>query len=210
MRASSHPVLLVATLFASGTCGVAQAQSPRESGGFAGVKAGINYERAEDGLSGTAVAGGVLGGFRFGRAWAAEVELWVPQSVRDSTDAEHRDVLVSVNLIRAFGTQRRRPYVLAGLGVGRTENVFTTCTDNVAVPPSLATSARIPTIVDCSGPDARERRVEHVSNATTYIIVGAGLEVPVWRMFRLTPELRAHVALGSVTLRPALGLTVDF
>jgi hypothetical protein len=34
--------------------------------------------------------------------------------------------------------------------------------------------------------------------------------VPLWRRLRLVPEIRVHVALTSVIVRPAVGVSVSF
>jgi hypothetical protein len=185
------------------------AQAAPDSQGFVGVKAGMNYEQAEDALTGTVAAGGLFGGFRIGREWAVELELWVPSSIRDSAgDATHRDILMSVSAVRILGAEGARPYLVAGLSLARTQNEFTTClADRSAAPLS---GPPVPTIVDCSEPDVRERRREQFNGTATYVVGGLGLDVPLGRRLRLVPEIRVHVALTSVIVRPAVGVMVRF
>jgi hypothetical protein len=98
MTALHLPKRLAMTLLALALCNSVAAQTAPDSQGFAGVKAGMNYEQAEDALAGTVPAGGLFGGIRFGRDWALDVELWVPSSIRDAAgDPTHRDILVSVS-----------------------------------------------------------------------------------------------------------------
>jgi hypothetical protein len=209
MTALHLPKQLAMTLLALALCNSVAAQTAPDSQGFAGVKAGMNYEQAEDALAGTVPAGGLFGGIRFGRDWALEVELWVPSSIRESADdPTHRDILVSVSAVRLLGAQGVRPYLVAGLSVARTENAFTTCLADRSPAPS--SGLPVPTIVDCSEPDVRERRSEHFNGSTTYVVGGLGVDVPLWRRLRLVPEIRVHVALTSVIVRPAVGVSVTF
>ena len=98
MTAFNLPRRLVMTLLAVARCSCVAAQTTADSQAFAGVKAGMNYEQAEDALSGTVAAGGLFGGIRLGPEWAVEIELWVPSSIRDSAgDSTHRDILFSVS-----------------------------------------------------------------------------------------------------------------
>jgi hypothetical protein len=211
MKALSHRGRLVATLLTLATCTNAAAQTTRDSRGFVGIRAGLNHEQAEDGQRGTTGAGGLLAGFRFGRDWAAEAELWVPPFIHDSAgESKHRDILVSVSIVRTFGAHGVRPYLVAGLSVARTENRFTTCIADRVPPPPVGMTQTVPTIVDCSESDVRERRRQHFTGTTEYVVGGAGLEVPLWRRLRLTPEVRVHVAPTSAIVRSAVGLMVDF
>jgi hypothetical protein len=120
----------------------------------------------------------------------------------------HRDILVSVSAIHMLATQGVRPYLLAGLSLARTENAFTTCLADRT--PAPLPGVPVPTIVDCSEPDVQERRRQHVNGGATYVVGGLGLDVPLWRRLHLVPEVRVHVALTSVIVRPALGVRVDF
>jgi hypothetical protein len=209
MTAFHLPRQLAMTPLVLALCSSVAAQTAPDSQGFVGVKAGMNYEQAEDALAGTAAAGGLFGGIRFGRDWALEVELWVPSSIGDSADdPTHRDILVSVSAVRLLGAQAVRPYLVAGLSVARTENEFTTCLADRSPAPS--SGLFVPTIVDCSEPDVRERRREHFNGSTTYVVGGLGVDVPLWRRLRLVPEIRVHVALGSVIVRPSVGVSVSF
>jgi hypothetical protein len=141
--------------------------------------------------------------------WAVEVELWVPSSIRDSAgDATHRDILVSVSAVRMLGARGVRPYLVAGVSLASTENEFTTCLADRSPAPS--SGLPVPTIVDCSELDVRERRREHSDGTGFYVVSGLGLEVPLWRQLRLIPEIRVHVAFASVIVRPAVGVRIDF
>ena len=194
-----------------GASAVAAAQPAPDRRGWLGVKAGINYEQAEDGLTGTTGAGGVAGGLSFGRTWTAEVELWMPRSLRDDAgEPKHRDVLFSVSIVRSFGASRLRPYALAGLSTARTEDHLTTCVADRVPPPPLGIPDAVPTIVDCSEPDVRERRRERFTSTSGYLLAGAGAEVPLGRRLFLTPEVRVHFAVTSIILRPSVGLMLVF
>ena len=200
---------LVITLIALARCSSIAAQTAPDSQGFVGVKAGMNYEQAEDSQAGTAAGGGVFGGIRFGPEWAVEVELWVPASIRDSaSDTTHRDILVSVSAVRMLGAERVRPYLVAGLSLAHTQNAFTTCLADRS--PEPFPGPPVPSIVDCSEPDVRERRREHFNGSATYVLGGLGLDVPLWRRIRLVPEIRVHAAIGSVIVRPSVGVAVGF
>jgi hypothetical protein len=209
MAAFNLRIQLVITLLALVRCSSVAAQTAPDSQGFAGVKAGANYEQAEDALAGAAAAGGLFGGIRLGHEWAVEVELWVPSSIGDSADGpRHRDILVSVSAVRTLSAAGARPYLVAGLSLARTQNEFTMCLADRSPLPS--TGPPIPSIVDCSEPDVRERRREHFNGSATYVVGGLGLEVPLWRRLRLVPEIRVHVTLTSVIVRPAVGVMVNF
>ena len=209
MTAVNLPKQVAITLLALALCSSVAAQPVSDSQPFVGVKAGMNYEQAEDGLSGAAAAGGLVGGITLGPEWALELELWIPSSIRESAaDSTHRDVLLSVSAIRMLGAQGVRPYLLAGLSVARTENTFTTCLADRS--PAPLPGVYVPTIVDCGEPDVRERRREQVNGSTTYVVGGLGIDVPLWRKVHLVPEVRVHVALASVIVRPAVGVKINF
>jgi hypothetical protein len=209
MTAFHLPRQLAMTPLAFALCSSVAAQTAPNSQGFVGVKAGINYEQAEDALAGTVAAGGVFGGIRFGRDWALEVDLWVPSSIREAAgDPTHRDILVSVSAVRLLGAHGVRPYLVTGLSVARTENAFTTCLADRSPAPS--SGLPVPTIVDCSEPDVRERRREHFNGTAAYLLGGLGIDVPLWRRLRLVPEIRVHVAFTSVIVRSAVGVSVAF
>jgi hypothetical protein len=209
MTAFKLPRQLAITLLALAWHGTVAAQAAPDPQVFVGVRAGMNYEQAEDALTGTVAAGGLFGGIRLGREWAVELELWVPSSIRDTADnSAHRDILVSVSAVRMLGAEGPRPYLVAGLSLARTENEFTTClADRSAAPLS---GPPVPTIVDCSEPDVRERRREQFNGTATYVVGGLGFDVPLGRRLRLVPEIRVHVALTSVIVRPAVGVMIRF
>src|SRR4029453_11071873 len=81
MTAFNLPRRLVMTLLALARCSCVAAQTTPDSQAFAGVKAGMNYEQAEDALSGRVAAGGLFGGIRLGPGWGVEDELWVFLSI---------------------------------------------------------------------------------------------------------------------------------
>jgi hypothetical protein len=209
MTAVNLPKQVAIILLALALCSSVAAQPVSDSQPFVGVKAGMNYEQAEDGLSGAAVAGGFVGGITLGTEWELELELWIPSSIRDSAaDSRHRDILLSVSAVRMLGAQGVRPYLLAGLSFARTENTFTTCLADRSPAPSSGPG--IPTIVDCAEPDVREHRREQANGSATYVVGGLGIEVPLWRRVHLVPEVRVHVALTSVIVRPAVGVKINF
>jgi hypothetical protein len=211
MNALNRRGRLVTTLLLLALCSDLTAQTTEDSHRFIGLKAGMNHEQAEDGLTGSTRAAGVLAGLRFGPGWAGEFEIWVPGTIRDAADDDtHRDVLASLSVIRRFDGRRLRPYLLVGLSFARTTNGFTTCIADRPASPSLDSSPLVPNIVDCSEPDVRERRRDHFNSTSAYVVAGAGIEVPLWRRLRLAPELRVHVAPASVIVRPAVGLMIDF
>jgi hypothetical protein len=209
MAALNLPRQLVITVLAIASCRSAAAQVAQDSQGFVGVKGGMNFEQAEDALAGMAPAGGLFAGIRFGPEWAVEVELWVPSYIRDSPGGPtHRDILVSVSAVRTLGAKNARPYLVAGLSLARTQSESTTCLADRSPDPSPGLP--VPTIVDCSEPDVRERRREHFDGSATYVVGGLGFEVPLGRRLDLVPEVRVHVALGSVIVRAAVGVAVNF
>jgi len=62
MTAVNLPKQVAIILLALALCSSVAAQPVSDSQPFVGVKAGMNYEQAEDGLSGAAAAGGLVGG----------------------------------------------------------------------------------------------------------------------------------------------------
>lgn len=209
-RSRSAPVVMMLVALTVSSSAAAQARDADDAGGFAGVRGGLNYEQAEDALAGTSGAAGMFGGVRTGSDWAAEIELWIPGSLRNAAGELHRDILVSVSAVRRFRANRSRSYLLAGVSMASTETGFTTCfADNRPAPPGPAGEPGR-TIVDCSEADVTERRRETFRGTSTYLTGGAGVEVPLWPRVRLLPEIRLHVAIGSVIVRPAVGLGFDF
>ena len=212
MKIRSRPTTFAVTLLALAVVSGAAAQGGdvEHSGGFAGVRAGLNHEQAEDALAGTSGAVGIFAGVRTGRDWAAEIELWVPGSLRDATGNPHRDILVGVGAVRRFGANRSRSYLLVGFSVARTQNEFTTCfaDSRPASPGPAGEPGR--TVVDCSEPDVTERRRERFTGTSTYLTGGAGVEVPLRPRIRLLPEIRTHLAIGSIIVRPTVGVRFDF
>jgi len=188
-------------LFVLALCGAAGAQTTSDRRGHVGVKAGLNHERAEDALRGTSGAGGISAGLSFGPRWAGEVEFWLPGHILDANgERAHRDILFSAGLIRAFETGRVRPYLLAGLSAARTETSVTFCS-----------AADDPTkLVDCSGPNIGERLRERFTTSSGYFFIGGGIEVPLGERLRLVPDLRVHLAVTSVIVRPAIGVAFLF
>jgi hypothetical protein len=212
MKVRSHPAPYAAMLLALAfdSSAAAQSRDADESGGFVGVRAGLNYEQAEDALAGASGAVGIFAGARTGRDWAAEIDLWIPGSLRDAAGDPHRDILIGVNAVRRFGANRSRSYLLAGISVARTENELTTCfADSRPAPPGPGGEPGR-TIVDCSAPDVTERRRETFAGTSTYLTGGAGVEVPLRPRLLLLPEIRMHVAIGSIIVRPAVGVRFDF
>lgn len=201
MSVLGHRVGVAAAVIALGTCSVAGAQTVSDRRGYVAVKAGANHESAEDGLNATTGGGGVAVGFTFRGSWAVEAEIWVPGPIRDAAgDPEHRDIPVSASMIRFFRAGPSRPYLLAGLTTARTETHVTTCIADRGTP----------TIVSCEEPDVRERHRERFTSLSGYLLVGGGIEVPLGRRVRLAPEVRAHLAVTSVILRPAVAVIVNF
>jgi hypothetical protein len=66
MAALNLPRQLALSLFALATSSSVAAQTASDSHAFVGVKAGMNYEQAEDSLAGAAAAGGLFGGISLG------------------------------------------------------------------------------------------------------------------------------------------------
>jgi hypothetical protein len=198
-------VLLVWRLLTSD----ALAQTSRESRGYAGAKVGANHEEAEDGLRGTSVAGGAVVGFSLSRDWTLDVEVWVPKFLRDENGSpKHRDVLVSASAVRFFTDGAIRPFVLAGLSLAFTEDRLTTCiADRV---PFGQTGPAVPTIVDCSQPDVRERVDERFRSQSVYGLGGAGLEIRVAPRVRISPDVRFDVAVTSFIVRPSVAVSITF
>ncbi len=183
------------TLLVLALCHEAAAQSS----GFIGLNAGGSYESAEDGVSGSAGGAGLGAGLRLREGWTAAVDVWVPGYIEEA-GGRHRDILVSIVAVReAAARDRARPYVLAGISFGHTTSTFTSC---------LTERQGVPTIVDCTDPDVQERRQDAFASTTVYAVVGTGLDFPLWRRVHLAPEARVLIAVGSVIIRPALGIRV--
>jgi len=178
-------------------------EAAAQSLGFVGINVGGSYERAEDGLIGGTGGAGLTAGIRLSQAWTGEVELWVPGFIREAGPGKHRDILISFIAVRTMGAQGRpRPYGLLGVSFGRTETSVTSC---------IAEREATPTIVDCSTePDVQERRQDRYYSQSTYALAGAGFDFPVWRRVHLAPEVRVHLAIGSVIIRSAVGLRMEF
>jgi hypothetical protein len=186
------------SLLGLATCHEAAAQSS----GFVGINLGGSYERAEDGLSGGTGGAGLAAGIRLSRNWTGEFDLWLPGFIREADEGKHRDTLISLIAVRTMDAQTRpRPYVLIGVSFGRTETSVTSC---------IAERETAPTIVDCTEPDVRERRHDRYNSESTYALVGAGFDLPVWRRVHLAPEVRVHLTIGSVIIRSAVGLRMEF
>ena len=185
------------TLLVLALCHEAAGQSP----GFIALNGGGSYESAEDSVSGSTGGAGVGAGLRLSDDWTAAVDVWVPGYVGAGGE-HHRDILTSiVAMRRSAAADWTQPYLLAGIGLGRTESSITTC---------LAEREGVSTVIDCTDPDVQERRRDQFSSASTYGVVGAGIEIPLWRRVDLAPEIRAHLTLGSVILRSTLGIRVRF
>jgi hypothetical protein len=201
---------IVASLMVLVTCGAAQAQVPADERWSVSVKAGSNHEQAEDGLSGSSAAAAAAFGFSLTSAWSAEVELWVPGFITNSSGAGHRDIHVSFSMVRSFDGARLRPYVLAGASAARTEDRSTICFGRSAPPPGSAATTSTFSVVSCSEPDVLERRNARHTSTTTYLVGGAGVEVPLGRAIRIVPEVRVHASPASVIVRTAVGMKLVF
>jgi len=211
MHAIGSPARLLAGLIIPATCPRAEGQATAEGRRSVGIKVGANHEQAEDGLRGTASAGGISVGFPINRSWSGEVELWVPAFIRNANgDPRHRDIQASFSMVRYFGAGRVRPYLLAGASIARTDERFTTCIADRVPLSSPGSGLATPTIVACSESDVRERRHERFGSTPAYVLGGAGFEVALGPRLRLATEIRVHAAPTSVIVRPSAAVLVLF
>ena len=201
------PAVVVFGLFTIGAAS-SYAQTAAEPRGYAGVKGGLNIERAEDDLHGVTAGGGAFAGYTFAAPWAIEAEFWLPGATRTNPeDGRHRDTLFSVGFRRSFGAERLRPHVLVGASIARTEDAFTTCIANRPTPVSPTPQQML---VSCSDPDVVERRQERFVGTSLIPLVGAGVEIALTDRVRLIPDVRVQVWITSVIVRPAVALGVIF
>jgi hypothetical protein len=204
MRWSRLLVLFGPALFGAAVPALAQTGAD----GYAGIKAGLHVESAEDDLQGTAFAAGAVVGVMLSEAWGLEGEFWYPAAIRTSPEnGQHRDTLFSVDLRRVFGGERVRPYLLFGASLGRTEDQFVTCT---AVRSSPVSPEPVTVLVPCADPDVAERRTERFASGSLFPLGGAGLEIAIGKSVRVMPELRAEVGITAFILRPGLSAVFAF
>jgi hypothetical protein len=81
------------------------------------VKAGLNIERAEDGLKGQSPAVGVALVVPLTQRWAVDVDYWHPAFFETGPGVEHRDLLLSFGARASFGERATRPFLLFGAGI---------------------------------------------------------------------------------------------
>jgi hypothetical protein len=97
----------------------ASAQSSRPS---VLLKGGINIERSEDGVEGQSPAFGVDLLLPLDERWTFDVEFWVPRYFTFlGEENRHRDILLSIGVLRHFGGGRTRAFLSFGLGVATTQ-----------------------------------------------------------------------------------------
>ena len=183
---------------------------PSASSRYVAVKGGVNIERAEDGLAGSSGGAGAAVGVSFAPDWMVEVEVWVPVfTTQGSPDFgyRHRDILASGAAIRSFHSGHVRPFAVLGLGVGRTQQRFTSC---MAFRPDMISGQVLPTIVSCSEPDVVTREAERFDSFSPFFLTGAGARIPLTRRVTLVPEGRVHFWITSVIARLSLGVQVGF
>lgn len=175
---------------------------------LAGLKGGATVENSEDGLTGTVPAVGTWFSVALNPRWRAELEIWVPQYLKDNLgEPKHRDVLISGSVVRMFTAGTSRPFVLAGLSFSRTQDWFTFCTAPRTQQPGGGT---VLALVGCDEPDVIERRRERNDGADGYLLLGGGIEIPVGRRLSVVADVRASVAPVSVLLRPGVGVAFRF
>ncbi len=81
------------------------------------LKGGINIERSEDGVEGQSPAFGLDLLMPLDERWTFDVEFWLPRYFRFLGDENrHRDVLLSVGVLRYFGDGQSRGFISFGLG----------------------------------------------------------------------------------------------
>lgn len=85
------------------------------------LKAGANIERSEDGTEGESFAFGADLLMPLGDRWTFDVEFFFPQYFTFRDEIRHRDILLSVGVLRHFGDGRTRPFLSFGLGVMTTQ-----------------------------------------------------------------------------------------
>jgi hypothetical protein len=186
--------------------GPAAAQGPDR--GYAGVKGGVNAERAEDDLRGSSFGAGVVAGIFLTPGWTLDGEFWRPGAIRTRPeDGRHRDTLVSVSARRSFGAGAVRPHLLAGVSIARTEDQLTTC---IARRQSSVDPVPVNFLVPCGEPDVSERREERFASTSLLPLVGAGVEIAIGRRLLLVPDVRVQTWVTSVIVRPAVAVAMKF
>jgi hypothetical protein len=107
--------LLVAAILSSAMPAYAQMARPSVL-----VKGGANIERSEDGIEGESPGCGADLLLPLGDRWTFDVEFWLPREFTVRDDIRHRDILLSIGVLRHFGDGRTRPFLSFGLGVAST------------------------------------------------------------------------------------------
>ena len=85
------------------------------------AKAGVNIERAEDGIAGESPAAGADLLVQLNDRWDLGVEVWYPGYFTTDFGVRHRDILFTVGARRLFGEGRVKPFFGFGLGIAVTE-----------------------------------------------------------------------------------------
>lgn len=155
---------------------------------YLGGRVGANVESTDPG-NGTSVGFGGSFGFTLGGQWRLDIEGWVPRYITDEAclpdplegcgPGQFRDPLLGVSVVRSFGGEGIRPYVLAG--AAKLWN------QQIAFRPD--------------GSQVRWTRSESV-----YPQAGAGLEIPLAGRLILAPEVRVDFLFLGGIVRPSVGL----
>jgi Outer membrane protein beta-barrel domain len=111
-----RPVLLVTAILSFAVPAAAQTTRPSLL-----LKGGGNIERSEDATEGESFAFGADLLVPLANRWTFDVEFWLPAYFTFRDELRHRDILLSVGVLRHFGGGRTRPFLSFGLGVGTTQ-----------------------------------------------------------------------------------------
>jgi hypothetical protein len=189
-------------LISLGCCAPAYAQAP-DAGAVVALKGGWMRENAEDGLRQTSAALGISAAFRLSPRWMLEAEV----ADNGLASPKHRESLVSVSGIRSFRERGVRPYLAVGLTFGRNEETRTACfADRVPFGGGAPQRA----LVGCDEPDVQLRVPETSRGGGSYLALGGGAMIPLWRRVSVVPDVRVHLAATAAILRPTLGLALAF
>jgi hypothetical protein len=104
-----------------GVLGLSRAATAQPNRPSVLLKGGVNIERSEDAIEGESAAFGADLFVPLDDRWTFDVEFWLPAYFTFGAENRHRDILVSVGIIRYFGEGRSRGFVSFGLGTATTQ-----------------------------------------------------------------------------------------
>lgn len=173
------------------------------------AEAGLNSETADD-FSGQSAGGGFAFGVAFADRWTTEVAFWLPGYIRPGAPEygkRHRDIQINAAVIRSFGTGRIRPFGLFGFTGGYTEDAFTNC---IALRPRSPSGELVTAVVDCRDPDVTSREEDSFGGFLLLFLAGLGADIPVTQRVSIVPQVRFDAGVGTVIVRPMLGVKFAF